>query len=554
MSAAFALFGGLFYASFFANLRSTVSEWTGSGFIWTVQEFHNFLHGRPFQSSFFASLAAGNSVGFTHNPYGFLHAFAIHVNFTPYAFAPLWALSPTPAWLYGLLIAWNLGAGLALIWLLAGPSAEGGDAGKAAFCGAILIAGGLLSILDQMAQFLLFIGPFLLALQWAVRARRRGLHLAFVVLSCLLAEDAAMVMLCWSAYAWLFEDEGRTFGRDAALFALPYLALVLLLIQPAARAELTLRDTTTTALVIKKLRELTPTLLAANLKSVLPALTLLPAFPLAAALFGVPERRHWVRLGALAVLPALLHWGESACVGGAHHLAPPFFALFLALIEAVRLAPGVSARSAAAWAWAGVFLALSFRVQAGNLPNGLRPRLYRLAGKMDKAAALQRSLAVEAASNRAVIAAGARVPPERGLVLWTNLRATGFLAARSDVWEFPEYFDQADFLLVQKDAVDLNFAFAAAGSGPLRPALEAVRRQKPNAREFAMDPATLRALSGELSGTHRVAYEDEHALLLENLRPVAPPSPPTTVGFGWVRNLPVVLGRYERKVRSGSTK
>ena len=54
-----------FYVSFFCGVMSGVAEWTGSGFVWTIQVFHNFLHGRPFQSSLYAVPAAtGSSVGF----------------------------------------------------------------------------------------------------------------------------------------------------------------------------------------------------------------------------------------------------------------------------------------------------------------------------------------------------------------------------------------------------------------------------------------------------------------------------------------------------------
>ena len=105
------LLAAFLYASFFANFATTLSDWSGFGFTWTHQMFHNFLHGRPFQSSLFATLAAGRSVGFSANPHAFIHADVIHVNFTPYLFAWLWALHPTPASIYGLIFAWNLGAG-----------------------------------------------------------------------------------------------------------------------------------------------------------------------------------------------------------------------------------------------------------------------------------------------------------------------------------------------------------------------------------------------------------------------------------------------------------
>ena len=40
-----------------------------------------------------------------------------------------------------------------------------------------------------------------------------------------------------------------------------------------------------------------------------------------------------------------------------------------------------------------------------------------------------------------------------------------------------------------------------------------------------------------VDGSHRVAQEDEHVLLFENLRPHRFEVPATTMGFGWTKNL-----------------
>ena len=132
-AAACTVIGAFFYASFFVNLESTLSNFSGFGFMWPLQLFYNFLHGRPFQSSIYATDLAGVSVGFTHNPDAFIHANVIHVNWLPYLFSYAWALHPTPAWFYGLIFAWNLAGGALFTVLILRKLSPKDSGGKIAF-------------------------------------------------------------------------------------------------------------------------------------------------------------------------------------------------------------------------------------------------------------------------------------------------------------------------------------------------------------------------------------------------------------------------------------
>ncbi|MBI3289649.1 MAG: DUF2079 domain-containing protein [Elusimicrobia bacterium] len=522
------------YASFFANFWSTLSDWSGFGFTWTHQMFHNYLSGRPYQSSLFATLDAGHSVGFSFNPYAFLHADAIHVNFTPYAFARLWALRPTPGMIYALIFAWNLAAGAWLSRSILRRAALKDGPERLRFAWGVLAVGGLLSVLCQMAQMLLFAGPFLLGAYDAWLSRRRGVFALWAMALTLVSEDAAMTTACFGACLFLFEDEGRPYGLIAAGVSVPYLLFLLLVVQPAARAELTLTGSTTTAVVAGKLLSLSARGVAENLRSMLPLAPFIPALALAAGLFGVPDRRGLIRAAGLAVFPALPHWGECVVVGGAHHLLPPWYGLFLGLLSWLRDAKR-PAPAAALWAplAAGVFVLISLRVQAGHLPLRLKPALYRLAGKADKAAALERSLTVEEASNRAVIAAAASIPADRSLVFLANNRVSGFITGRSEIWDFPAFYGRADCLLIQKDAIDANYRFVPKAGVPLEDVLAATPRSGERNQEVSLEMAA--ALRAALAKTHAVAREDEHILLFERRERVVFVNPPSTYGWGWTR-------------------
>ena len=530
--------GTFFYVSFLFNFATTLTDWSGFGSSATLQLFHNFLHGRAYQSSLCASPGTGESVGFIANPHAFIHYDVIHIHRTAYLFAWFWALRPTPATLYGLIFAWNLlgGAWFTVSILRRGASRQWRD--RAGLAGAVLAFGGLLSVACQMAQPLLFTGPLMLAVYDAFLARRRLLFLFWIAALALVSEDAAMVAVCFGAYLFLFEEEGRPYGVAAAALAIPYLLLLLFLIQPAARAELTTTASSTAAFISKFLFSLNFNALIENLHSMMPIAPFVPAFLLAGACFGVPGRKDLWKVLGLALLPAFPHWGECVVVGSAHHLITPWFGLYLALLYWLRQERVLSERPAR-WTlvWAAAFFAISLRVSAGHLPMAVKPWLYRRVGKTAKAELLERSLAGGESSNRAVIAAARALAPDRSLVFLTNCGVVGYIVSRSDVWSFPDYFDRADVLLIQKDAADAGFVFEPKPGVVLK---ELLARTPPgSARGRAVTPGMVQAIWDALvgGGTHRVLGENEHVLLLERKERRPFENPPTTYGWGWLRNV-----------------
>ncbi|MEQ1918521.1 MAG: DUF2079 domain-containing protein [Elusimicrobiota bacterium] len=524
-----------FYVSFYRDLFSLASEWTGSGFIWPLQLFHNFLNGRAFQSSMCASLACGASVGFSFNPHAFIHANVIHVNLTPYLFAPLWGLNPTPAWMYGIQAIWSLGGGLWFARSILRRLDPDDWRGKFAFASAVLLSSGLLSILNQLAQFLIFAGPMMLAMYDAALAKSRWRFAAWTIALCLVTEDAALVSMAFGAYFWLFERR-RQEGALAAGLGFAWLALIFIVVQPASRAELTLTHGLNIKGVLSHIFSITPALLVRNIFSLIPALTLLPALGLGAAVFRYGRgRRGWIGIAALAVLPALPHWGESGVVGGAHHLITPFWGCFLALLRLIGDARGRGVLSGAAWAWAAVYALVSFRALVGNLPLEFKLPLLRVL-RPAQARVLARGRAAESASNAAVQRAVAAIPKNDSLVYLGNIRATGLVFDRSDVWEFPDQYDRVRYILIQKDACDVNFVLRPEAGETLSRAIERTAT-KENVREQVLEPAVIALIRRDLEKTHRIALENESVLLLENRNPRTPSSPPTTIGLGWLKNL-----------------
>lgn len=539
------------YTSFFANLNSTLSEWSAFGIIWPMQLIHNFMNGRPFQSSLYAGPLGGISLGYVANPHDYIHANVIHANFFPYLFAYPWSLHPTLAWWYGIIILWNVVGGLWLTRLILKRLSPDGCRAKTVFAFAVFLGSGLLSVMDQFAQFTLFAGPLLMAVYYFFLTKRRWAFLAAVAALCLTGEDTAMAAVSFMAYLFLFErdEDGRSYGVAGAAFAIPYLLLILLVVQPASRAELTLLSATNMSNVIKHFFEVTPDTLARNFKTLWALFTLLPAFLIAGPLFGRPAKDQAVRIAGLVFVSTAPFWGECFARGGGHHLMPPFTSTYLGLLlmlaygkaadKPERRVPGLALAATA------IFLLFSWRVQANLLPNAMKPALYRLSGKADKAAALELSLKVEQASNREVIAAAKAIPPEKSLAYLVNNRTVGFIVDRSDIWQCTDVlqgrfaFDETDYYLIQNDAVDMACCFRAERGADYRAVVANAGDRDVSDLNCPMTPALREKIMDTLvrPGTHRIVRDDEHVLLLENLHPRRFESHPTTLGFGWTRNL-----------------
>ncbi len=294
---------------------------------------------------------------------------------------------------------------------------------------------------------------------------------------------------------------------------------------------------------------MTPDFFARNLKTMWPLFTILPSFAMAGLVFGWPTGPQALLIAGLALVSSVPYWGESFARGGGHHILPPFISCYLALLRMLgfsRADDGDRSRRrvpVSALVVTAGFLLFSFRVQSNLLPSALKPPLYRLTGKAEKAKALELSLRVEEASNRAVIAAVRSLPPEKSLVYLVNNRAVGFIMERSDIWQCHDAFqgryafDRSDYFVVQKDGIDLTCCLDASRGKDIRTVFD--RSSDDFRNECPMTPELVELFRDGLvgDGSHRIAMENEHVLLLETTHPSPFEMPATTMGFGWTRNL-----------------
>lgn len=543
-----ALLSGIFFVSmlafFFFNLGTTTSPYSIGGVTAPHQFFYNFMNGRMFQTSLFASQLTGESVGFSHNPYAYLHTYAIHVYLTPFLFAPLWSLWPNLPWLYGVVFLVNYGAMALFAWkTLRNLSPQ---SFRIKFLAAIggLMASGFLFTFQQNAQLVMFSGPFVLAAFYFLLTRQKAPFLLSMMLLCLISEDAAMVAVTFSAYIYLFEKDARSYALLSGTFAIVYLALVLLVVQPAARSELVLTGSTTTMVVLRHILDLDPSAIGMILMGLAPVLFFLPAFGIAYVLFGKPDI-SWVQLAGLVLIAPLPHWGECVVVGAGHHLMPVVVFAFAAFVfmlgRTAEIQPDVAVlpgkKVAMLLCLSAIFVAGSFRVMITNLPDQILLPLSKLAGKSQKVQVLQVN-ATEGKSNKKLIAAVASLPESASLTYFTNSSVEGFIAGRSDIWKFPDNYDLTDYLVVQPDARQSFYSVAVKEHQNLAEALATGKHAEFD--DAYIPEALVKTMVRDLvveKRSHRVMVEEPGLVILQRVQRHRIYVPPSTVGLGWLTNV-----------------
>jgi hypothetical protein len=148
---------------------------------------------------------------------------------------------------------------------------------------------------------------------------------------------------------------------------------------------------------------------------------------------------------------------------------------------------------------------------------------------------LNKSREAERLSNVAFISAMNNIPSDRSVVFWSNINTEAFIANRSDVWFFPNYFDLADFLVLQKGARRSFFEAKILPGETLREALK--NGVAVSTGDAIVEPAIVQVLVRDLvyvNKTHAILRDDDNILILMRNTHYEFVVPAHTVGFGWV--------------------
>ncbi len=511
----------VYIAVFFYQVNSTLSDATWGDAAYYNQVAYNFTHGRPLQTSLYRY----NGAAVLYNPFPYAHSFNIHVNFTPYLFLWLYKFMPTVNGLYLITILFNVMGFLGIGWLITRRIFPDKDrfVSYALACAAFFCAMPFAGVITYKGHFALFAGPLILAAYYFCMRDKKLMLAATGLLLCGISEDMAMFMCSFSMYLFIFEKHMRKTALWMGIGSAIYLALAFFVIQPASETGLTLAYTSD---VVARLH-----MHAGGTLGRFPGLTaaalffirLVAALAVMALFSGFGKGREWKKpLGLIVVAPAS-HWFLVMIEGGGHHFIPLLACAFLALLliagrlEFRRVA--VARIAAAALIGMIVFLPKAYRLEK-------RLSLYNDAKSIARME-----------TNKSTLKEIAALPKEAGISYWTNQGIDAFMTSRNNVWRFPEYFDSADYLVIQKDADQTFFYTEAGSSGGLEAAIKKGQYYT-SGTEIAVPAGMVRRIEHELvevKASHEVKADTEHALILKRKEKVDFPSPESTLGLNWIK-------------------
>lgn len=534
---------------FFLEIATETSPYTAGGIAAPIQLYYNMLNGYYFNTSLFASDLTGQSVGFTNNPFSYLHIFAIHTYVSSFAFVPLWGLWPNVYWMYALILCINYISLIGFTILILRKWSPDSYKIKTLVALTLLFSSGFLFTFQQNAQLLLFSTPYILGAVYFLWMDKKLYFLLCTILLSLISEDAAFIVLTFSIYIFFFEQNKRWYAIAAGGFSLIYIACVLFIVQPATRHYLGSAESNTALVVFRYIFDLTWPLFFERLWGLAPALTFIMAIPIAYMLFpnaAIP----WKRVFAVAILPPLPHWGESVVVGAVHHLAPVLVFMYVALIMVLGTLKDqhtsnifmTRKMACSTTLFFILFSSCNLRVLISNFPADVLKPLYTVLEFDVRVKKINERL-LEAPKNRHIINTVNTIPKDSSLVYLTNSSVEGFIANRTHIWKFPDYLEQADYVLIQPQARQSFFDGKKAESARYADLI------KPGAAEHYFSSSDQGVITNDLVVTireelvsardlYRIAIDNDEVILLERI--VKVPSlivPPSTLGFGWLPNV-----------------
>ena len=530
----------VYIAAFFYQVDSTLSDASWGDISWYNQMAYNFTHGRPMQTSIY--LHGGPAV--LANPYPYIHSFSLHVNFTPYLFLWPYKLMPTVNGLYLIIILFNAAGFLGLGWLIARQISMPKTrlVSYLLACAVFFCALPFGQVITYKGHFGLFAGPLILAAYYFCLRHNKLMLAVTGLLLCGISEDMAMFVCSFSAYLFIFEKQVRKTALWMGIGSAVYLALVFFVIQPASETGLVLAYATDLAArlnmhsagVFGRFRGLTAIRLY--------FICLAAALTVMALYSGFSRDIKWKKLLGLIIVAPASSWFLVTIEGAGHHLMPLLacaFLAFLLMAGKLEFRPVAVARVAAAL-FICMVLGVYWPIRLFGVKRLLAANGYPFYTDIKSVARME--------TNKCTLKAVAALPNEAGISYWTNQGIDAFMTSRNSVWRFPDYFDSADYLVIQKDA-DQTFFYTEAGTSESLEAAIKKGKYYTSGTEIAMPSGTVRRIEHELvdvKASHVVKADTGHVLILQRKEKAYFPSPESTLGLNWIKHIKI-FGKTARR-------
>lgn len=534
-----ALVWSFFVVGFFVNINSTTSDNTWGDTTWWLQPEYNFLHGRPYQHSM-NRLDQSLEVGILKNPDAYININAGHTNVTNFAITlPFYAMSPNVDTLFIVVIALNYMGALFFSYKLISHLSPDARMMKTALVFALFLSSSFLGVIQYKAHATLYVGPFILAAYYLLLKKRLAWFIPTVVAIALISEDCAMFLVAFGVYVLLFEKDARRYAYWAVGVGAAWTLFVLMIVQPAARSHMVVSTgSTAAAMLIKDLPAVAATVVPRIIR-LKEAFLFLPAIALVRLLLGPIALPRLKRTAGLILVAPASHWAISLLEGPGHHLMPVLACSYLSVVLLVAESP---AQIQTAWTNRGVrwltaavaagFILANAIVMRYDVPIYMQPSLLRTVGRQAQAADVEKDIA-EIPSNRHFISVVTSIPPEMSVSYLANRTVSAFIPNRSDLWNFPEYYTEVDYVVLQKNA---RHAFFMPKMDQ-RTDLDTAIREGAWGVDFETTPREIDAIVSDLVArrhAYRVALDDHEVVVLKRLTKANIPDPPYTYGLGFL--------------------
>lgn len=526
---------------FYRDLSGYSSLYTSGGVTAPLQLFYNYQNGRPFQTSLFATVAAGDSVGFSYNPYPYLHIFAIHVYITPFIFSYIWNVFPNVYWLYGLVILVNYFSIFIFIYLILKKYSYRSMRIKFIFLSAAIFSSGALYTFLSHAQLLMFSAPFLfMAIYFAIN-NKIYLYLFSIILLCGISEDAILFASMLSLYFSTDKSEHKKYYLLIGVVAALYFLICIFIIQPMARVDLTNISHNTTLVVLEKIFYLKNINIAEKILSIAPILSLIPIFFISNYIFGRSELTAG-RVLLFLFIPSFFHLGESLVVGAGHHLAPVVY-IFIATLTlyVAKTKKRNECESVGKIEWLAIaFLilvstAISLRVYASFVPKSALVPVLNAFGRGELVSQLVNDNQGEL--NRSIVDKINSISAEDSISYYANMGVDGFVAARKKIWRFPDYYDRTKYLVIQRSASNASFSISRDENLDINQAI---------LKGYSVDSTGGYDITNQdiwrvvnslvyIKKTHLILDDCDEYIVLMNRAPDILDNHPSTHGYGWFK-------------------
>ncbi|MBF0319642.1 MAG: hypothetical protein HQL01_07565 [Nitrospirae bacterium] len=538
---------------FFLQLNSTVSVFSAGDITVYLQSYFNFYNGRPFQNTTDTEFA-----GQFINNYPYLSILVWHSYFLTSVFiSAIYYLFPDINTMFLIYILFDY-AGIAYFTYKILKKLSNVDYKlKVLLSISIFAISGYLRIVLANGTPSQIVGPFILAAYYYLIDNKKIPFIITTILICLIQDDFTLFIITFVIYIIIFEKPYRSYVYFPMIFAIIYFGIWNIVLQPAIRSDLvnlysSQLSSRLSSINIGTIITILKTPLRLTVAIFAPALLYVFTIFILYFSFDRLKKVNWVKMIGLALIAPCIHLMYGIYTYADRHLAIVFTIYYLMLVliigninfnyKKTTYLPLYLYLTGVLFA----FTIINF-LYLGGLPYTMEKHTYwadkienYLKGYGIVFQIKKSNIEKERVTNKYTIAAINNIPLHNSIVYWTNDTVEGFIVNRNDIWRFPMYYDVADYLIIQKDST--------ASIYPAK-TKDDINYKKPGAQDkhainFARDWTIPKALVDEIKEdlvvkqkTHIVRYDGEHILIIERLNKYKFFMPPSSLGFGWIKNI-----------------